>query len=100
MLIINANATLQESSTSFGVHRGDLADQSDFISYPFMVECTLNDWGTKVSASYDSTLISTPVTERVMQQFMHIIKELSLAAEQDRLMCALNKLSPQDLQTL
>jgi amino acid adenylation domain-containing protein len=100
VLIINLDSSLDNVPTSFGLHREELTDQSDFNSYPLMIECTTSPDQITVTANFDSTMIDLLLVRQMIQQFEHLLHELSSCTSPDTQVRSLSMVSPQDLSTI
>ena len=69
---------------------------SEILDYGLVMECILGPYEVQLCARYDAGVIDAIQMERILQQFEHIILELTLSSEVTRL-CDIEVISPADV---
>ncbi|KAM3065451.1 hypothetical protein ACMFMG_011430 [Clarireedia jacksonii] len=73
---------------------------TDFLSYALTIQCYLTNSGRmRASASFDSTLINSSRTQRLLFQLEHIIRQLG-SSHPSKSLREVNLISPQDIKQI
>jgi amino acid adenylation domain-containing protein len=77
LVIQTENEELAESMWS--VHEN--GEQSNFFTYPFVIECKMGSSHTDILAHYDANVISSWHVQRLLYQFESVLAQLNLATD-------------------
>lgn len=100
-LVIQASGSNEQERNDIAYVRSEHEDHSAFASVAFFMVCQLADNGdVAVNVNYDDGVVHLVEATRMVQQFEHILRQLSKNISKDLRIADLNLVSPQDHQKI
>ncbi|OJD40380.1 non-ribosomal peptide synthetase [Diplodia corticola] len=81
----------------------DAVSAGGFLDYPLVMECNVTDTGVDVVIRYSSLVFTAVQVERILQQFEHVLRQLSGAGNKatgNITLADIDMISPQDKHSL
>ncbi|KAL1795378.1 hypothetical protein ACET3X_007194 [Alternaria dauci] len=79
LIVQQQEDTSSLESGSLGQWLGESGTSNGFSTYPLMMECSLLQDGIRIQADFDQEVISPLEMERLLDQFQHVLQQLSQA---------------------
>ena len=99
LVIIQPKPTSDPGDTRLFIDLNASSDSAGFYTYPITMECALTSTGLDVTANFDSSIIDTKQMQRVLNQFTHILHQMS-AHKTDMRLGDIELVSPEDISDI
>jgi len=98
LLVIQPNNE-DKTSSLWKIRDGEASDAT-FHTYPFIIECQLNDSSIVLTMQFDSAIIAKPRVQRMMQQFDEVLQHILNHVHSDCLIGEIDVFSALDKESL